>query len=238
MSSHQVEVDKPPLGRRRKLVAQPPPLEDGTTLTPNYPPFSELQTNAEQPFLPSQLPYATNNEPLITQPRLTSSRDQNSNSANWADTGRVNKPSHPHFSPPTINTGPPPGPIFQQQKQFSPLPGTTRQTLAARPGTSRQTWATQPESSSTLGPEPGGEPLPPEANGRLAPPVTKGAPTLAEPSSQSSHLHDHDYFRQPSAIQDHDYFVRPPPGFTYPPQHGRPKRQSKLPTKFSDYELN
>ena len=32
--------------------------------------------------------------------------------------------------------------------------------------------------------------------------------------------------------------VAPPPGFTYPPQHaGRPKRQTKLPVKFNNFEL-
>ena len=98
----------------------------------------------------------------------------------------------------------------------------------------------EPTSLPEPGLEPGREPLPPEVNGRLAPPVTKGAPTTPSAPSQppeptTSHLTDHDYIRQPSAVLDHDYFARPPPGFNT--SQGRPTRQTKLPAKYSDYEI-
>ena len=144
---------------------------------------------------------------------------------------------------PLQNEGPPPIRPFSNQNNFSLLP--ERQNLAAQPGT-----------SSTLGPEPGREPLSPETNGRLAPPVTKGAPqhrvpqpdptsnsTSAPSVDQANVLHDHDYFRRPTATLDHDYFqqppdVRPPPGFNYPPQNaGRPSRDKKLPTYLNQYQL-
>ena len=127
-------------------------------------------------------------------------------------------------------TGPPPV-RFQQQKQTLRLPGTL--TPDPKPVTR--------------------EPLPREASGGLAPPVTKGAPQSSPRSSSTSNptpassaqagqsvLHDHDYFRQPTATSDHDYFVRPPPGFdsNSTSSHGRPQRSRNLPTRFHDYELN
>ena len=58
----------------------------------------------------------------------------------------------------------------------------------------------------------------------------------AAADSSSFHLRDHDYYKTPSALSDHDYFVRPPPGFeNY--QSGRPKRNTKVPAKFIDYDL-
>ena len=104
-------------------------------------------------------------------------------------------------------------------------------------------------TTSTLGPEPGREPLPPEVNGRLAPPVTKGAPHTRVPppnppsgstpaaEARAGLQHDHDYYRQPTATSDHDYFARPPSDFTT--QHsGRPSRTTSLPKRYQDYDMN
>ena len=106
-----------------------------------------------------------------------------------------------------------------------------------------------PPSTSTPDPKPvTREPLPRQASGGLAPPVTKGAPqssrsssTLAPPSPEQAGqqvLHDHDYFRRPSAVLDHDYAAPgPPPGFeNY--QSGRPRRNINPPARFSDYDTS
>ena len=158
------------------------------------------------------------------------------------------------------NDRPMPADVYIQPKQ--------KQTLAAQPGTSKQNWQLpertllQPETStqtpplsetSTPGQEPGWEPLPQEASGRLASPVTKEAPQQGPPASpsyapaagaQAGHLHDHDYFRRPSAVADHNYFrplpdpeVQPPPGFeNY--QTGRPSRRVTLPNRYKDYDMS
>ena len=105
----------------------------------------------------------------------------------------------------------------------------------------------------------GREPLPPEVNGRLAPPVTKGAPSQNGPpptrpftttpapaaGTQAGHqaLRDHDYFSRPPQLDDHTYFkplpeVSPPPGFSYPPQHGRPSRNITRPSRFQDFDMS
>ena len=168
---------------------------------------------------------------IITQPRLPPSAQQIQIPADAAEIGSENNVTSPSLalSEEVSVTGPPPFQPFQQQI------------------------SRQPPATGTPGLEPGREPLPPEVNGRLAPPVTKGAPnTTLAPSAgpqaghQRDHLIDHDYFRQPTATSDHNYFAEPPPGFNYNQpagldynqSHGRPQRTRNLPTRFSDYDLN
>ena len=141
--------------------------------------------------------------------------------------------SHPHdeaLSGQIQITGAPPMSPFGQQKQ-------------------QQIRQPAPTSTSTPDPKPvTREPLPRQASGGLAPPVTKGAPQSSGSSSnlapaspeQASQqvLHDHDYFRRPSAVLDHDYAAPgPPPGFeNY--QSGRPRRNINPPARFSDYDTS
>ena len=166
----------------------------------------------------------------ITQPRNVSDGNHALQPAAPADFGTTGlQPSHYALNDENVRvTGPPPI-HFRQQKQNNLSPESTRTLLEPGP---------KPVTR---------EPLPRQASGGLAPPVTKGAPQTGPPPSPfnstsavtPSPLLDHDYCRQPSATTDHDYFVRPPPGFTYPPQHsGRPTRTSNLPKRFQDFDMN
>ena len=169
-----------------------------------------------------------NDETNITQPRTASNDDRFSNSAAGAEPGRDN--NIPPFLPPEHSraaVSP-----FPQQKQNIP---------------SADIDDTNWETPATSSPRRDGSHLQP--NG---PTATSSPPLPEEPADHSSQaLRDHDYVQQPNytPLTDHNYFmsvplpdtdprVNPPPGFTYPPQYGRPKRQSKLPSKFSDYDLS
>ena len=126
----------------------------------------------------------------ITQPRIPSGGDQLLNAADQALVGSENIafPSSPYALNDMVEnvTGPPPVQPFSQQNS-RPLPGT-----------------------STPDPKPvTREPLPRQASGGLAPPVT-----------------------------DHDYAAPgPPPGFeNY--QSGGPRRNINPPARFSDYDTS
>ena len=171
----------------------------------------------------------------LTQPRLPASADRLTPPAEWADDGNTEIFGGDQMLKRFRGTGPPKQLPFtnnnNNKPNFSSEPTETSPTNPLEPGT-----------SSTPGQEPGREPLPPEENGRLAPPVTKGAPSTSGPS-YPSHLHDHDYYRRPSATLDHDYSrqppnVGPPPGFENYYPEGRPRRQTNMPAKYRDYDLN
>ena len=170
---------------------------------------------------------------LLTQPRQQPGAHQFQIPALGAGTGSENNtPSLTNDV--TTNdawqlpiTGPPPAqPFRQNQNNLSSLP------------------------ERIPGPKPvTREPLPRQASGGLAPPVTKGAPQTGPPPSPINftpsaepqighHLIDHDYIRRPSAVQDHDYFApqpNPPPGFST--TEGKPKRITKVPERYYDYEM-
>ena len=167
-------------------------------------------------------------ERLITQPRFESSRSEDS--AAGADFGDFGATFQTESASPSHHSGPPPNPAFRsksQQKQTA-LPRTLTPSLQ-QPGT------------STPGVEPGRVLLSPETSSRLAPPVTKGAPSSSATSADQSgqHIaHDHDYTTTWSPhLTDHNYYARPPPGFSDNQSHGRPQRNRNLPTKYSDYVL-
>ena len=192
--------------------------------------------NKQQPVFPREIaPKQRRNDNVqdITQPLTSTDVTESSNSAAGAELGRTQNFT---FLPPE-ETGPPPLPAFSNNNNNNSTPEPSTSTLGQEPGTRR--------------------PLLRESSGRLAPPVTKGAPqrppgsqstgppsNTGPPASQptAGHLQDHNYYRQPHALTDHDYArqpsIEPPPGFTYPPRHGRPERQTRLPTRFNDYELN
>ena len=190
--------------------------------------------------------YATTPQKQNTQPiHFTEYSDANINTpvtqpfiASDADPSRRLFPQGENFVSPSSHhdalsynyrvTGPPPVAFRRNQNKFS----------------------SEPTSLPEPGLEPGREPLPPEVNGRLAPPVTKGAPTASEPSAgpttrssvtQPGHgtatPTDHDYIQTAPHLSDHNYFVRPPPGFEHYRPEGRPKRNIKFPSKFDDYDL-
>ena len=129
--------------------------------------FSEEKTNmAEQTTLPE---LSEEEPPKITQPFHQAGADLFQNSAAGAEFGN-NIEIEPFLPPERSATSTVP---FPKQKQFSPQPRTSRQTLSD-----------QPEPTSTPGPKPvTREPLPREASGGLAPPVTKGAPQTGPPPS-------------------------------------------------------
>ena len=177
---------------------------------------------------------ATMGDEKITQPRTTSDRFDFSNAGDAADIGSLPLPSPSHrdtLSYSTRVTGPPNQQPFTHQNNNN----------FSRPA--------EPVNFPEPGLEPGREPLPPEANGRLAPPVTKGAPQSSPAPSSTSNLtpasstqagqnvlHDHDYFRRPTATLDHNYYQPlpdPPPGFN----HGRPSRNRQVPNRFNDFQL-
>ena len=173
-------------------------------------------------------------EKQITQPLNQSSRDRlSSTPAAGADVD-IDFDIPP--SPQTLNdvdlhvTGAPPQqPFTQKQNNPSPAPtdnDTSRRSLPGGPGTANPSQGPQPPQVRLTWHEP--EPV--------------STPVSADNASDRSHLIDHDYTRQqPTALRDHDYFQpspEPPPGFSYPPQYGRPKRTIKTPTKYQDYDLS
>ena len=194
-------------------------------------------------------PFATY-DTEITQPRFRRGRTEST--ATPASVG--GEDMLPEFeslnSLPLSPTGPPPVSPFstnfsrQQQKQTLPLlePETTLPWSAdARASTPDPEPGTLPWPANARASTPGQEPDTPPWSANARAPSQPGTTSNPQPVS---HLHDHDYFRRPTATLDHDYFrplpdpvVQPPPGFTSPVT-GRPKRQSKLPVKYSDYDLN
>ena len=218
-----VLAERTDLGRRPRVASDHRDRQQQIAPKTTKPPFATYDTE-------------------ITQPRFR--RGQTESSPTPAGVGgEENLPGFESLnSLPLSPTGPPPVSPFSTN--FS---RQQKQTFTAQPETSKQT--TQPDISTLLRPgtsssglEPGREPLPLEANGGVAPPETKGAPP-ASSAGTPSHLHDHDYFRRPSATLDHDYSrqppnVGPPPGFENYYPEGRPRRQTNMPAKYRDYDLN
>ena len=167
--------------------------------------------------------YATTNERLITQRRTKNDQYR----AAPAEAGFVlnNQPSLSSLDLPL--TGPPPLQPFANQQQFSTV------------------GADEDRQASSYN---GAGPAPPASNG-VPPGVKPGSQSLPASARAAGHLpNDHDYVQRPGPLTDHNYFmsvplpdqdprVNPPPGL-YQQQNGRPKRNTKLPAKFQDFEMS
>ena len=187
-------------------------------------------TDASHTLAPS---YAQLQQTIIAQPRQPSDRFVPQSSHQVGDPLSPNarqdqidvntQPSHQTLNEANWTvTGPPSVAPFNQsqQKQTLQLPGTS--TPGLKPVTR--------------------EPLPREASGGLAPPVTKGAHQNIPATSAGPHLLDHDYAARRDHLADHNYYqpapeINPPPGFATP-QSGRPNRQVNLPTRFQDFDMS
>ena len=236
----QVLAERPQLGRRKTDASGRTELQTSTEQAPN-----SNQTNAH---------YATYDSTPITQPHQPSDLN-GQNPAARAGVGRNNNifpPSH-HI------TGPPPVPFSQQQTSSSAndifaspvhrsnnYPGLGRNTNLGTSHGDNYLGPNLSERNTGLSPN-----VNSERNTGLGPSVNNlGTASNTEPGvniptppghtqvPSSDVLIDHDYTRQHSAVSDHNYFTRPPPGFTFPPQHGRPSRNVKIPSRYNDYDLS
>ena len=118
----------------------------------------------------------------------------------------------------------------------------------ADPSASNQNKSSSPtDDNDTSGPAPP-RPATSSPKGYGSHPHTNEPDTWRQPETVSPPvaLADHDYaVRPPSQLTDHTYYkslpsptyqpdIGPPPGFT---SQGRPRRQSKLPSRFQDFDL-
>ena len=222
MRPGSIEAQRPPLGRPTGSNHASDRVDDQSHTDENK------QNNL----------YAQLQNESVTQPFI--SNDRNQRRAEIAGFGGQNQNTeYPslHHALQSQYTGPPPYQPFTQQQNSSPaLPANSGPTLQGPATSSPQGYGShlcpnEPPSSPT------------------------GSAELADHFSTSipAELADHDYTStRPPPITDHNYFmsvplpdtdprVRPPPGFTYPPQHvpdGRPKRNVKIPQKLHDYDLS
>ena len=193
-----------------------------------------LAPTGEQPFAIQNTHRAMSTSETVTQPRKQSGRHWLANSAEPAEPGSIQQNYHSHTGPPPMSPFSPqpkqnPSPALPDDNNSGPEPGAT----SSPKGYGSHLQLNEPSSTS-------GAALPasPTETGH-APQQPTGLAELADHdySTRIPHLIDHDYYRPAPDTSATRQTVRPPPGFENYRQ-GRPKRNTYMPAKFSDYQLS